>query len=280
MPQLEGTIEAAPLLGGRLFWVHAGRPEDAVVNAVFAELDAAHSSGDGGPIGVCFAVEEPDAGAEVVWPGTELLLAGHLYDGRQVRIRYFEDAIIGPAASGAPTARQMLDADYSLGDRYSVVPFAESGVDAEDVIAFWIRERAMLPEDGEEEARRRVSELHMVALEGGEKVAGVSTVYLERSEQLRMDLWHYRAFVGREHRASNIASRFALDAPALLAERYVSGEDRRGAGVLFEIENEILKTYLNRAVWLPSNFFFIGENGRGDHLRVHYFPGAVVPAAS
>ena len=38
--------------------------------------------------------------------------------------------------------------------------------------------------------------------------------------------------------------------------------------MIFEIENEGLKTYFNRALWLPLNFVFIGENQRGDHVRV------------
>ena len=42
-------------------------------------------------------------------------------------------------------------------------------------------------------------------------------------------------------------------------------------------DDEGLKTYFNRALWLPLNFNFIGENKRGDHVRVHYFPGARVP---
>ncbi len=34
------------------------------------------------------------------------------------------------------------------------------------------------------------------------------------------------------------------------------------------------------ALWLPADFTFIGENAKGDHVRVHYFPGAHVPAGA
>jgi hypothetical protein len=47
-----------------------------------------------------------------------------------------------------------------------------------------------------------------------------------------------------------------------------------------EIENEGLKTYFNRALWLPLNFKFIGENAHRQHVRVHYFPGVRVPSRS
>ncbi len=38
-----------------------------------------------------------------------------------------------------------------------------------------------------------------------------------------------------------------------------------------------MKRHLNNAYWPPSDFTFIGENQRGHHRRVHYFPGARVP---
>jgi hypothetical protein len=65
-----------------------------------------------------------------------------------------------------------------------------------------------------------------------------------------------------------------------LTNRFDSGEDTRSGGVIFELQNQGLKDYFNRALWLPANFTFIGENDRGDHVRVHYFPGAEAPALS
>jgi len=62
-----------------------------------------------------------------------------------------------------------------------------------------------------------------------------------------------------------------------LDERYASGEDTRAGGMLFEVESQVLQRYYNRALWHPTDFNFIGENERGDHVRVHYFPGAEIP---
>jgi hypothetical protein len=117
----------------------------------------------------------------------------------------------------------------------------------------------------------------MVAVHRDEGVVGVTTSFLKRNEQLRLDLWHYRGFVAEAHRESMLASFFAMDGTKWLSDRFASGEDTRGAGVLYEIENEGLRMYLNRGLWLPSMFWFIGENARGDHVRVHWFPGARVP---
>jgi hypothetical protein len=38
-----------------------------------------------------------------------------------------------------------------------------------------------------------------------------------------------------------------------------------------------LKRHFDDALWLPTDFTFIGENQRGDYVRVHYFPGALAP---
>jgi hypothetical protein len=35
--------------------------------------------------------------------------------------------------------------------------------------------------------------------------------------------------------------------------------------------------YFNRAFWVLSDFWFIGEAAKRAHVRVHYFPGATAP---
>jgi hypothetical protein len=105
----------------------------------------------------------------------------------------------------------------------------------------------------------------------------LSTVYLQRNDQLRLDLWHYRTFVAPDHRHGQLAIQLLWASRDHLKERYVSGEDTRGSGAIMEVENQGLRMYFNKAYWLYSDFTFIGENAKGDHVRVHYFPGAQVP---
>ena len=108
-------------------------------------------------------------------------------------------------------------------------------------------------------------------------LVGVSSAYLQRNEQLGMDLWYYRAFVAREHRRSGMALSLAMTGRDYLTEQFTSGRDRRCAGMIFEVENDGLKRFFNGALWMPTGFTFIGENSRGDHVRVRYFPGAQAP---
>ena len=169
---------------------------------------------------------------------------------------------------------EIRDNLYPLGDRYRILELGETGeVSADDVLRLWAREGAVPAE----EAQRRVQEVRVVGKERDDGVIGVSSVYLQHNPQLRTDLWHYRTYVARAHRNSNVAAQLLLSNLALLDERYASGEDTRAPGMLFELENEGLKRYYNQARFsLQAELLFIGENRKGDHVRIHYFPGARV----
>ena len=273
------------LIGGRRFWVYnadlpaeARGAEEAMFNAAFEALEGEYRSSRSGPIGLCVAVDDPDEmrrRPEAIWPEAELLYAGTLPDGRQLRIRYFWDATIGPGVPNSPSLEETRGQEYPLDERYLIVPLGESDdAGPEDVLALWARE-SVVPEA---EARRRVQEVQLVAIERQQGVVGVSTAYVRRSPRLRMDMWYYRTYVAPEHRYSNLSAQLIFETRDRLERRFVSGEDARAGGILFDLQNEGMRSYFNRALWLPANFTFIGEVERGGHLRVHYFPGARAPA--
>ena len=99
---------------------------------------------------------------------------------------------------------------------------------------------------GPEEARRRVSEILLVATDAEQRLAGVCTAYLQYNQQLRAEMWYFRAFVASAHRQFNLAVTLALEGRDHLVNRYVSGEDRRGLGIIFEVENRGLQTSVPR----------------------------------
>jgi hypothetical protein len=152
--------------------------------------------------------------------------------------------------------------------------FAEQDrVSKDDVVGLWTTEAELMPQ----EAERRLSELLLIATGPGGDLAGISTTYLQPNPQLQAELWHTRVFVAAAHRQSLVAAELARMARDHLVERFVTGADARGIGVLFEVESEILKRFVPQAVWPRTQFVFIGENARGDHVRVFYFPGALAP---
>jgi hypothetical protein len=272
------------LIGGRRFWIHrsfvlasASGAEPEMISRAFAALEREFEESREGPVGLCLVVSDPveiERRREARWPETELMFAGYTPDDRQVRIRYFEDAVIGPGLPDSQSVSETRAIDYSLGDRYRVEPFSQTDdVTPDDVLALWERERAM-PKD---EALRRVHEVLNVVIERDQGLVALSTAYMQRSAQLRMDLWYFRTYVAEAHRHTHVGTQLTFHNRDLLERRFLDGEDTRAAGIAFELEHEGMKTYYNRAVWEPADFTFIGENERGDHVRVHYFPGARVP---
>ena len=171
----------------------------------------------------------------------------------------------------------MAGNDRRLADRYRILQPGEPGsVDAQDVVELWIREGAM-PAD---EARRRASEILFVAIDAEDGAVGAATVYLERSEQLRLDLWHYRTFVARDHREGDLAWLLLFASIEHLRGRHESGKDTRAAGMFMAVQNRGLKTTRDAAVWPASGFAFVGQSPKGAHLRVLYFPGTTIAAGS
>jgi hypothetical protein len=266
-----------PLLGGRRFWVHRSlfRPGSegawpAIAHVAFVTLQAEFNPGADVPVGLCIPVDDParmQEHPEAEWLYPRSIYAGYMADGRQARIRYFE---------GSRIERPRAPDDFAmkLDRRYRIDVFAEQeAIRADDVLGLWAREGVV----GEDEAGRRVHEVLVVAGDESRKLVALSTAYLQRSAQLRMDLWHLRTFVAPEHRMSRVAWGLSLAARDHLQRRFVGGLDTRGQGMVFEIENEFLKQHFDEALWLPLDVTFIGANERGDHVRVHYFPGAVAP---
>jgi hypothetical protein len=248
-----------------------------MVAAAFPVLQAEFDP-DAGPIGLCLVISDPDEmrrTPQAVAPETGLMHAGFLEDGAQVRVRYFDEASLGPRAQPLrPLAERSQPPP--LEDRYRIERLDESAAGPDDVLSLWERERAV----PSQEAERRIHEVHLIALDESDGVVGVSTAYLKRNRQLGMDLWHARAYVGEGHRQSAIATLLTHDGLKDLERRFVSGKDTRGLGFISEAENELLKRYRNEARWAATDLNYIGQNERGAHVRVHYFPGAEVRYAA
>lgn len=172
------------------------------------------------------------------------------------------------------TRKPVAEKSWPLDGGYRIDVFSQqSAVSTEAIIDIWTREGGL----STDEARRRIDEMMLVAVGPRGELAGISTSYLEFNHQLHAELWYVRAFVPAAHRKSRVAVSLAVIGRQHLVERYVSGEDPRGIGIIYEVEHEGLKRHFPLALWLPADFIFIGENAKGDHVRVHYFPGALAP---
>jgi hypothetical protein len=275
--------ETPPPLGRRVWVYRSFVAEDSdelrqrMFNTAFEALESEFEPGQGGPMGVCMLVSEAaeiERRPEAIWPEEGLIFAGYLDDGSQVRVRWFWEATTEPGLPNSLTLDQSMATDWSIDERYRVEPYTGDAEVADAILAMWSREGAVRPEH---EARRRVHEALNVVLERDEGVVAVSTAYIRRNSQLQVDLWYFRTFVSSAHRNTHIATQLTMHNRDLLEQRFLSGEDTRAAGVCFELQNKGMRKYINTAIWQPADFIFIGDNERGDPVRVHYFPGARAP---
>src|SRR6476620_2451538 len=139
----------------------------------------------------------------------------------------------------------MLDPRGVLDEGYRVERFdRQDSVGEEDILQLWRRSGAV----PETEAKRRLPEVLLVATTGDGELVGLSSIRVKRVEHLAMDLWNYRVFVAEEHRQSNVMVTLAVRGRDLLQERFVSGEDPRAGGILYEIENHSLLKHFPEAV--------------------------------
>jgi hypothetical protein len=279
---VNSVYEAIPRPPARPMWVYRSLLADDSVElwaemftAAFDALESEFGRDRGGPIGVCVLLDAAQAARrpEAIWPEEDLIYAGYLDDGRQVRIRWFWEATAEPGLPNSLTLDQSIAMDWSIDERYRVEPYTGDTEVADSILELWARE-GVVPEA---EAQRRVHETLNVVMQRDEGVIALSTAYVERSAQLGMDLWYFRTFVATPHRNTHVATQLTMHNRDLLERRFTSGEDTRAGGVAFELQNEGMRKYLNMAIWQPADFIFVGDNEPGEPVRVHYFPGARVP---
>lgn len=262
-------------VGGRPFWhFRTSVPPDqadVLLFTTFNRLNAEFDPDGGGPVGLAVAVPPAHVARrpEVVWEDPRMLYAGRADDGSHLRIGYFAGADIAP--------RELPRAEHDhrlLASPGRIVVFDEQQeVGGEAVVRFWLAEQAM----ERDEAERRLDEVLLVAVDDAGAVVAVATRYLRDDERLGLPMWHGRVLVGREHRRTALSIRLALQLRLTSSERFVTGRDRRGHGILFDVESPILRRFGVEAHWL-TGWTFIGERASdGAHVRVHWFPGASVP---
>jgi hypothetical protein len=263
------------LVGGRRFLVFRYLLDEELedhrhdlIGATYAAVDADHSRYPRAE-GLCVLLEPEQRHHDprAQWSDPPMVYAGYLRDGRQLRVGYFSDQVNTPDFAEPEDGWR-----GALG--YEIVPFPEQrALSADDVVAAWVGTKALSPRQAQERAR----ELLMIATDSDGGPAAMCTAYLARNAQLRAQVWHLRVFVMPAHRKPGLALGMSLAAREHLVERWVSGQDRRGLGILMEVEHRGLKRRYSKGRWTPPEFLFIGQNEYGDHVRVHYFPGALAP---
>ena len=142
----------------------------------------------------------------------------------------------------------------------------------EEIINFWLSEKVIT----EQSAKQRVNQVFIVCRDLEDKIIGVNTLYKQYNVQLNNYFYYYRTYISPKARKSQMVVDMMLVARDYLEARYVNKQETETIGLFLEVENKDLKERLNQAIWPGSKFIYIGENQRGDHLRVYYFKNALI----
>ena len=141
-----------------------------------------------------------------------------------------------------------------------------------EIIDFWIKEKAILDMEA---AKKRVEEVSQIARDKGtDEILAITTTYEQFNKQLENFFYYLRVFTAERARQLKIAITLVNTIKHFLEERFVAGKITRSIGMIMEVENKILQTHKNEAVWPATKFVYIGKNEKGDHVRVYYFKDA------
>lgn len=265
---------AMPMLGNRSVWMYNNylpepeRSDDNFIEMFNNTREAMQAlleqrGIENVPTGICVILQDkilPRRYPKAAWLETGLVYAGHTPQGFQVRIAWLDE----------PGGWANVDRKLDKGFRIETVWRNVTPEIGEEIIALWLNEHAM-PENI---ARQRITEVAQIVRDSGDAVAGICTLYREHNIRLRMPLWYIRAFIGSKYRRSSIGFCLLHSTVDYMQDLYDRGEDQRAQGIFMEVENESLRRMAPQGLWGYRRFAYIGNNARGEHMRVQYFNGA------
>ncbi|MEQ9468556.1 MAG: hypothetical protein RLN88_14185 [Ekhidna sp.] len=141
----------------------------------------------------------------------------------------------------------------------------------QEVINFWVAENAL----NEDQARKRVDQIALIARGDDNQVIGVSTMAKRLYEPIGKTFWVFRAFVAEGHRQQGVVLQLISEAKEHLNNRFNEGKDSDVIGILLKVQSPILMKHFPQATWPRTQFHFVGIED-GCHIRISYFDGAKI----
>jgi len=267
---------ALPFLGNRNVWIYRNflPPSERSDKAFIAMFNGTRQAAqvlldregtEKVPTGICVLLQDPEWIRRyplATWQETGLVYAGCSPGGAHTRIAWLDE----------PGGWANVIRDLEEGFRIDPVWGKVSQEQAAEIISFWLAEGAI----AEEVARQRVAEVAQIARDPEGNLAGVCTLKHRHNQRLGMPLWYLRVFVSRPHRRSSLGFCLLHSTVDYMQDLYNRGEDRRAQGIFMEVENKALRQGAPQGLWAYGRFAYLGDNERGDHLRVQYFDDAEI----
>ncbi|NJN41882.1 MAG: hypothetical protein HC811_06285, partial [Flammeovirgaceae bacterium] len=122
-----------------------------------------------------------------------------------------------------------------------------------------------------EKAEERLNQIVFIAKNEFNQVVGISTAFKTHIKQLRNTLYAVRILVLPDVRGQGLAVDLLGKTRDFLQEIHQEDGEPKCIGLITLVENEDLKKRKNEAIWPKSKMVYIGNSGKGHHIRVYYF---------
>jgi hypothetical protein len=124
------------------------------------------------------------------------------------------------------------------------------------------------------EAEQRLGQLVFVVKNSADEVVGISSAFKSYVKQLRNHFYFFRLMIVRGYRVPGLTSKLLVITRDYLESVHQQEQVNPPVGLITLVENESLKKSRTEAIWPASKMVYIGNTGKGDHIRVYYFKGA------
>lgn len=141
----------------------------------------------------------------------------------------------------------------------------------QQVIALWKQHEIAVSET---EMQERILQLVYVIRNEFKQVVGVSTGFKVYVKQFRNYFYSIRLFIAPAFRKPGLTDKLLVMTRDYFESINIDDKENPCIGIITLVENELLKKYRNEAVWPASKMVYLGNSGKGHHIRVYYFKGA------
>ncbi len=125
----------------------------------------------------------------------------------------------------------------------------------------------------EPEALARTAQLVYVIRNEFNQVVGMSTGFKAYIKQLRNHFYAIRLFIMPGFRKPGLTSKLLVMTRDFFEDIHKEDKENQCIGIITLVENEKLKEHRNEAIWPASKMVYLGNSGKGHHIRVYYFKG-------
>lgn len=128
----------------------------------------------------------------------------------------------------------------------------------------------------EKNAEERLNQIVILVKNEFGQIVGISSAFKAYIKQLDNYFYSARLILIPGYRIPGLMSKLMVMTRDFLESVHRHDDAPPCLGIVLLVENDRLKKLRNEAIWPASQFVYIGNSGKGHHIRVYYFKGALI----